>query len=198
MTQPLRFRAARESDALNLACLIDSASRGLALWLWTTLRQPGQSAIEVGRDRIRNRSDIPSYYKNWIVAEIDGSVAGGLSGLVLPIPHEGGNANDLNDIFAPLLELEAIGAGTWYLNVLAVYPEYRGQGVGTALLEKAEEIARSTAASQVSIIVEDSNQDAARLYRRLGFVEWARRPYLPYPGSADSGDWILLKKDLAQ
>jgi ribosomal protein S18 acetylase RimI-like enzyme len=195
MKQPIRFRSARESDTLDLVCLIDSASRGLALWLWTTLRQPGEAAIEVGRNRIRNRTDVPVHYKNWFVAEIDGTVAGGLAGRrLIPMPYERSNAIEL--VFAPLLELEAIAAGTWYLNVLAVYPEYRRQGVGTALLGKADEIARSTEASQVSIIVEEVNETAVELYRRVGFVEWARRPYLPYPGSPDTGDWILLKKDL--
>jgi hypothetical protein len=36
---------------------------------------------------------------------------------------------------------------------------------------------------------------ALKLYLRHGFVEWARRPYVPFPGSKDEGDWILLRKD---
>jgi hypothetical protein len=62
MNANVRFRQAQESDALDLACLIDSASRGLALWLWSTLRAPGQSTIEVGRDRIRKLTASPRYY----------------------------------------------------------------------------------------------------------------------------------------
>lgn len=48
MSVNVRFRQAQDSDVLDLACLIDSASRGLALWLWSTLREPGQSTIEAG------------------------------------------------------------------------------------------------------------------------------------------------------
>jgi hypothetical protein len=55
----VRFRRARESDAVDLACLIDCVSRGLALWLWSTLRTPGHSTIEVGRHRIRTLTASP-------------------------------------------------------------------------------------------------------------------------------------------
>jgi hypothetical protein len=35
------------------------------------------------------------------------------------------------------------------------------------------------------------NEGAYRLYRRLGFREWERRPFVPFPGSDETGDWIL-------
>ena len=41
-------------------------------------------------------------------------------------------------MFVPLQELENLAPGTWYVNVLAAYPEHRGQGYGTALLAVAE------------------------------------------------------------
>ena len=49
----------------------------------------------------------------------------------------------------------------------------------------------------MSIIVEDANAGALRLYLRHGFAEWARRPYVPFPGSMDKGDWVLLGKGMA-
>ena len=194
----VRFRQARASDAVDLACLIDCASRGLALWLWSTLREPGQSTIEVGRRRIRNQTASPLHYSTFTVAEIDGVVAGALTGRLIPIPHERGDSADLPDVYAPLLELEAVAAGSWYLNVLAVYPEFRGQGLGSALLRQAEKIACLTEAAQISLIVEEANSGALKLYLRYGFEEWARRPYMPFPGSPDEGDWILLRKDIAR
>lgn len=198
MRTHVRFRQARKSDAVDLACLIDCASRGLALWLWSTLREPGQSVIEVGRHRIRTQTASPLHYRAFTVAEVDGAIAGALTGRLIPIPHERGDSADLPDVFAPLLELEAIAAGSWYLNVVAVYREFRGQGVGSALLRQAEEIARLADAPQISLIVEEANPGALKLYLRYGFEEWARRPYVPFPGSTDEGDWILLRKDIAR
>jgi ribosomal protein S18 acetylase RimI-like enzyme len=194
----VRFRQARESDALDLACLIDCASRGLALWLWSTLREPGQSSIEVGRHRIRTQTASPLHYGTFTIADIDGAIAGALTGRLIPLPYERGDSADLPDVFVPLLELEAVAAGSWYLNVVAVYPEFRGQGLGSALLGKAEEIARLADAPQISLIVEEANTGALRLYLQYGFEEWVRRPYIPFPGSTDEGDWILLRKDIAR
>jgi ribosomal protein S18 acetylase RimI-like enzyme len=197
MSATVRFRQAQGSDALDLVCLIDSASRGLALWLWSTRRGPGQSTLEVGRERIRTLTASPLYYAAFTIAEIDGATAGALTGRLLPTPYERGDAADLPDPFVPLLELEAAAAGSWYLNVIAVYPEFRGRGVGAALLRKAGEIARLTAAAQMSLIVQESNVGALRFYLRYGFGEWARRRYVPFPGSMAEGDWILLKKKIA-
>jgi ribosomal protein S18 acetylase RimI-like enzyme len=198
MNANVRFRQAQESDALDLAFLIDSASRGLVLWFWSTLREPGQSTIEVGRHRIRTLSASPLYYGAFTVAEIDGAIAGALTGRLIPVPYQRGDSADLPKLFAPLLELEAVAAGSWYLTIVSVYPEFRGQGLGSALLNKAEGVARFAGAAHMSLIVEDANVGALRLYLRSGFRERARRPYLPFPGSTDEGDWILLKKEIAQ
>jgi ribosomal protein S18 acetylase RimI-like enzyme len=198
MRGSLRFRRARESDAVDLACLIDSASRGLALWLWSTLRKPGQSAIEVGRHRIRTQTASPLHYGAFTVAEIEGAVAGALTGRLIPIAHERGDSADLPDAFAPVLELEAVAAGSWYLNVVAVYPEFRRRGLGFALLRQAEQIACLAGATQMSLNVEEVNSGAMKLYLRYGFEEWARRPYISFPGSMDEGDWVLLRKNIAR
>lgn len=198
MKASVRFRRAQESDVPDLLCLIDSASRGLALWLWSTLREPGQATLEVARHRLRTQTASPLHYGGFIVAEIDGAIAGALTGRLIPIPYDRGDSADLPNVFAPLLELEAVAAGSWYITIMSVYPEFRGQGVGSALLGEAENTARHTAAPQVSLIVEEANAGALKLYLRYGFVEWTRRPFIPFPGSTDEGDWILLRKQIAR
>jgi len=191
------FRPARPSDAAHLVVLIDSASRGLVAWLWTTLRSPGQSILEVGRTRILSNTDSPSHYANWTIAEIEGEIAGALTGYWNPEHRDAEEPSDLPAAFRPYLELEAMAAGTWYLMVVSVFPEYRGLGCGTALLGKAQELAHESGANRMSLIVESANVGALKLYHRFGFVEWARRPFVPFPGSCDEGDWILLRKDIA-
>src|SRR5215472_17267713 len=108
-----------------------------------------------------------------------------------------GDAANLPETLAPYLTLEAIAAGSWDLYFVAMYPEFRGRGLGSELLSHAEKIARESGASRMSIIVEDANAGALRLYLRHGFAEWARRPYVPFPGSMDKGDWVLLGKGMA-
>lgn len=98
---------------------------------------------------------------------------------------------------APLNELKNLVAGTWYISAAAIYPEHQGKGFGSALLAKAESIARSAGSNRLTLMVGSFNPGAYRLYQRFGFTEWARRPFFPFPGS-DEGEWILIVKDLSQ
>ena len=66
-------------------------------------------------------------------AEVDGAVGACLLGYAAeetPGPID----PDTPPIFVPLLELEAMAPGSWYLNVLATYDSFRGRGIGSALL----------------------------------------------------------------
>jgi ribosomal protein S18 acetylase RimI-like enzyme len=191
------FRPAQKSDASNLAVLLDSAGRGLVAWLWTTLRNPGQSILEVGRGRILTKTDSPSHFTKWTVAEIDGEIAGGLTGFVVPDADQTRDVSELPEAYRLHLELEALAVGTWYLMIVSVFPEHRGRGLGTALLAEAERLARRSGAHQISLLVESANAGALKLYLRCGFRERARRPFLPFPGSTDEGDWLLMVKDIA-
>lgn len=196
MTHDIQFRPGRISDAADLAILLDAASRRLAAWFWSTMAEPGQSWPEVGRARIRGNPESPTYHSNWVVAEVDGATAGGLNCYLIPASYEAGDAARLPVNFTPMLELEAVARGTWYVQVASVFPEFRGMGIGTALLTRAEALAREAGAGRMSIIVESANERAHALYRRFGFAEWDRRPYIPFPGSDDTGEWVLLAKDI--
>ena len=60
------------------------------------------------------------------------------------------------------------------LNVhdLAVLPEYRGSGVGRALLQAAEDRARQKGCCKLTLEVQDDNTRARTLYRRFGFDDF--------------------------
>ena len=60
-------------------------------------------------------------------------------------------------------------AGEFYIDSLAVSLPYRNQGVGTALIEKAKEMARELGIAVVTLAVEPENK-AKRLYQKLGFA----------------------------
>lgn len=52
---------------------------------------------------------------------------------------------------------------------LAVLPEFRNRGVGSALLNAVEDFSRSLHACKITLEVRESNQGAERLYQRKGF-----------------------------
>ena len=59
-------------------------------------------------------------------------------------------------------------AGEFYIDSLSVSLPYRNQGVGTALIEKAKELAKEQGIGVVTLAVEPQNR-AKKLYQKLGF-----------------------------
>ena len=48
----------------------------------------------------------------------------------------------------------------------------------------------------ISLQVEEINNIALEIYKKNGFEEIDRRAYIPFPGSKDTGDFILMMKNL--
>jgi ribosomal-protein-alanine N-acetyltransferase len=63
-----------------------------------------------------------------------------------------------------------------HINNLAVRDDFRGRGVGTALLEHVIGDGASRGAERATLEVRRSNAPARRLYERLGFEVAATRP----------------------
>ena len=59
--------------------------------------------------------------------------------------------------------------GDYYISNVAVYPEFRGKGIGKVLMLKAEELAEQSGARRVALDVEKDNENAIRIYKRLGY-----------------------------
>jgi ribosomal protein S18 acetylase RimI-like enzyme len=189
------YRPATKADASALAVLVDIAGEGLPAHLWSTLKAPGQSILEVGRERAA-REEGGFSYRNAIVAEIEGEIAACLVGYRLDDPYELGSFAEIAEFVRPLVLLEAKAPGSWYVNVLATFPEFRRQGIGMQLLAIAERKASDSGACALSVIVAGENERAGRLYRRAGFAAAASEKVVPFPGYTHSGDWILLTKRL--
>ena len=135
------FRPAAKPDARLLAALVNFAGEGLPLYLWGKLAQPGETAWEVGIRRAE-REEGSFSYRNAIIIEHQGQPAGCLIGYEIPdTPDPIGS--DIPPMFVPLQELENLAAGTWYVNVLAVLPQYRNHGLGTQLFLLADETGRT-------------------------------------------------------
>lgn len=151
---------------------------------------PGQSPWEVGRTRQAAKA------KEGQIVVIDEG-AGALSGLTgYPIGPDPEPTGGLPAMFVPLQELENLAPNSWYVNVLATVPGARGRGHGRRLLDLGEEIARAQDLREMSIIVEDTNAGAWRLYRASGYTERARRPIVKDGWQTDGQEWVLLTKPL--
>jgi ribosomal protein S18 acetylase RimI-like enzyme len=193
MNGDFNLRPARKDDARALAQLIDIAGEGFAKYLWSQSAQAGESALDVGIRRAQ-REDGGFSYRNALVAETGGEVAGLLLGYRLADPYDTGDLAALPEMVRPLVELESLAPGSWYVNALAAFPEHRSRGLGTSLLNEADRLSRAANAKSVSLIVAEENAGAMRLYRRTGYRESARRPLVPIPGLDHGGDWVLMTK----
>lgn len=189
------IREARASDAGDLVRFINMAADDLPLHFWKRSVGDGGDPWAYGRERAAREAGNFSFRNAWL-AEVGGEVAACLLGY--PAEEVPGPIDpDTPAIFVPLLELEALAPGSWYLNVLATYDQFRGQGLGSALLLHAEKVARELGCRTISLIAEDTHQDALRLYTAKGFQEIARRPVVKGDWEVEAKDWILFTKTLA-
>jgi ribosomal protein S18 acetylase RimI-like enzyme len=191
LTPPLR--RATPDDAHALTELGNMAGDGLPLHLWGRIAEPGKDAWAVGRERARREEGAFSF-RNAIVAEAAGAVAACLIGYLEPAEPQPIDYDAMPAMFLPLQELENIAPGTWYVNVLATYPEHRSKGFGTQLLSLADAIAAEEGAPGLSIIVSDANDGARRLYERCGYREIARRTMVKEDWDGPGESWVLLVK----
>jgi ribosomal protein S18 acetylase RimI-like enzyme len=106
--------------------------------------------------------DVPPYIKQYEQEEVE--------------PESYVDAADRTVFFAWLGD-EVIGQvrvrrywnGYAYIDDIAVEPEYRGEGIGRALLARAIEWAREKGFPGLMLETQDNNVPACRLYERCGF-----------------------------
>ena len=196
MEKSVQFRTGIESDATSLALLFDAAGRRIVSYFWSLYAAEGQSFFEFGRENIRTNDEGKSFHKNWQVAELDNKLLGAFFGFRVPDPYPEISYDEEPEWWVPFLELEKSAAGSWLLQAISVLPEYRGQGHAHALLSKAEEVAKDNGANKITLQVEEVNKIALKTYTTNGYKELARRELIPFPFSQDTGDIILMEKNL--
>lgn len=189
------IRPATKADADALARLVDIAGEGMPAVVWDGMREPGESIWDVGRRRAEREEGTFSY-RNASIADADGQPLGALVGKALPETPEPLDLSEMPAMFRPLQALEDMAPGSWYINVLATFPEARNRGIGAALIDAARAKARACGCRRISLIVQDANP-ALRLYARAGFREVARKPIVCERGWTSPGrDWLLQLADV--
>eukprot|EP00049_Salpingoeca_infusionum_P018055 m.355541 g.355541 ORF g.355541 m.355541 type:complete len:198 (-) comp17275_c0_seq1:401-994(-) len=91
----------------------------------------------------------------------DGAVAGALQ-LTLP--------GDVGDLSFPSFMRHVNKPHEAYIDWVGVNPDYRGKGIGSALLAWADETARAAGCQTITLDVVTRNEAARRLYERKGYV----------------------------
>ena len=160
----IAFRKATADDALfiargfHMAMLYDDAS---------------EEQISNFAQNICVREDVLYSWHNTIIAEVNGKCAGMLTA------YDGQYYHDMRirtmslvkqhlGVEFPGMEDEAV-AGEYYLDSLAVMPEYRGRGIGRKLLQKGIENGKMLRLN-ITLAVDPINGRAKKLYRSLGFI----------------------------
>lgn len=189
-----KCRPARVEDADVLAELVNYAGEGMPLYLWSKLADSGETAWDVGRKRAA-RGEGAFSYRNATIIEHEQHAAGCLIGYAISDDPEPVSA-DMPAMFVPLQELENLAPGTWYVNVLAVLPQYRSLGLGSQLLRLADDVGRKLGKRGMSVIVSGANPGARRLYERQGYRETARRRMVKENWVSEGREWVLLTKAL--
>ncbi|MBQ6451895.1 MAG: GNAT family N-acetyltransferase [Solobacterium sp.] len=120
-----------------------------AIFVPEGMSAPERSIIE--------RPELAMYYENFgsgkadhcLVAETEGKVIGAVWTRIM---HDYGHVDDETPSLA-----------------ISLYREYRGQGIGTALLEEMLHLLKQRGYRRVSLSVQKQNR-ALRMYERAGFV----------------------------
>ncbi|WP_108683554.1 N-acetyltransferase [Methyloceanibacter sp. wino2] len=189
------FRPATLADAAALAVLVDIAANGLANQIWLDQAGPAQSALEVGRQSVRRPEDVDSY-RNATIAMMGPEIAACVIGGLPEALYDACRLDEKPDIFRPVGRLALQAPGTWFIDVIASFAEFRGYGLGSKLLALAATKAREAGAAGNSLVVGSWNTGAERLYRRCGFLPVAREPAILPESYPQSGDWILMQRPL--
>ena len=166
------IRRATQDDSAAAARLIRVAIQDIAEAL--TGEEKEERILEVIAQfftREKNRLS----YENCFICDVDGAITG------LILAYFGGDAAELDE---PLLERLRIvkndpsltidkeaDVEDLYIDTLCVDPAFRGQGIGTALIQFAEQYAKENGYERLSLVVEQNNTKAQKLYTKLGYIE---------------------------
>lgn len=112
-------------------------------------------------------------FRNTLVALCDGNVAG------ICVAYDGDRLHDLREAFFTVMREELgrtfdifddeASEGEYYIDSLAVYPDYRGKGIATKLLQAT--IARAKRLNLTpALLVDAANSNAKHLYTTIGFT----------------------------
>ncbi|MDP2677005.1 MAG: GNAT family N-acetyltransferase [bacterium] len=110
--------------------------------------------------------------------------------IVYGIENDGKIVGTMQLVFRDDKEFYADGKTRAHLHHARVLEDLRGQGIGTKLMEEAENEAKRRGFTEMTLGVDEDNRQAVKLYERLGYKEFMRE-------KGEQGEPIVgMKKDL--
>jgi ribosomal protein S18 acetylase RimI-like enzyme len=189
----MQIRNANLKDCYSVAELALIAGEGIPAFFWEQSRKEDQDIISVGAHNLASETENFSY-KNVHVAVVEDNIAGMLLAYKLPSNELAEDINDFPEFIRPLIELEQCVPNSFYINMIACYPQYRGKGVGSALMAIVDQLAQEAGCQIISLEVFEQNEGALRLYQRLGYNIIESRDVIPHPCHVNTGKIFLLTK----
>lgn len=170
------IRPARPEDADFLARCIMA---GMHFYDFEEELSADNAAILENLTSCEKRPDTLYSFSRTRVAEIDGKAAGAL------LSYPGNLYKDLREstfqeywpgFFTQFADDDPeTDPGEYYLDSLAVLPEYRGRGIGRALLKDGIRIGLDLGYKQIALVADADMPHLIRLYESAGFVPADRR-----------------------
>jgi ribosomal protein S18 acetylase RimI-like enzyme len=119
-------------------------------------------------------------WQNALIAELNSVVAGavvGYDGAQLYTLREGTFATINEFVERTQTIVDETSAGEYYLDSVGVLPQYRGLGIGRALVEAFCSKVFAEGHNCVGLIVDFENPNAEKLYTSVGFKRINTRPF---------------------
>lgn len=187
----IEFRAAKKEESRIIAELYSISSEGVANYIWTKLAKPGEDILDVGERRYEREDSVLSY-KNCTIVEVDGVIAG----MMVAFPMVSDDEIDEDPVLAPYSKLEE--DNSYYICGVALYPEYRGRGIGHQFMALAKQQAMLKNLNKISLVVFENNEHVLRIYKDLGYEEVKREKIVEHPMIQHTGDAVLMVKTLSK
>jgi len=178
----ITIRPAARTDAADLAILDNLAGHSIPLifWLGQTDSERTEDALALGRERFLDDDGFYNWKKGRVAIQ-DKDVIGMSMSYIMPEPDD---------------EADAIKENFACFKPLAVYPSGQQKGVGKMLFDDSIAIGKTTDANTMNLIVEDTNEVAYKLYRSYGFEVVAQKDFVPFEGSREINEWLLMSRSL--
>lgn len=192
----MQIRPATRQDTRAIAELALMAGEGIPAYFWAQSQQQGEEILDVGARNALSETENYSY-RNVQLALLKGEIAGMMLAYRLPPAGEVADLSEYPEFIRPLIELEQCVPNSYYINMLATYPHFRHQGVGSALMARVDPLARQRGCTLSSIEVFDENSGALRLYERLGYRVIGQRPVVEHTSHPYRGNVLLLTRNVA-
>lgn len=204
MSEPIQVRPARTKDAAAAAEILVEGFRSMFEAAYGRRRDRAERVVARTLELEIRRGASGLH-----VAELDGRIVGTVAlrrrgqpeAPVWPTTailfEELGLLTGFRAMFYLSLLDQPVGRQEAYVSDVAVAPEWRRRGVGRAMMEKMEGLARSWGKRACVLDVNAKEEGARHFYLRLDYHEERKRRSLLTAWLLGTGEWVRMRKEIA-